>query len=436
MTATALDTQLQQGWIPPSASMNPQAVADTQQFHLASSYALSAGFGMRPTMYRKDSGALKMEGVAVFRSGTFRDSWGDQFTYENMHIRQMLDNFNYLKGSNIFPDVPVRLGHPGFMGQAPLQGQVIGYHSQLTMQRLKAPHEDEEYDYLLADYEILDPKAASEIELGLHRNRSAEIGRYRTNREAEFWPVYMGVAYVDIPAVEGLKFQSTSSAGRSPVRYFFMDKELSVTGQIPTNAPGLVTSVPGGTNGASGLPFAIGAQAYRVNGQATTDPNAVQSHIDVLEQFRTQVTDQIRNDFVNMLAAMQRISVHDVPNQQAFARSLNGEQFAAWRATFGLDVPPQGQGTVGQPTAPPALGPLGGGVSNPMNGAQAAYANGAFVGQLNTGTPGAPNAQPTAQLAVHLETVRQFKLAAIPKAQIEQSASYKALVAAGQTPQL
>lgn len=412
------------------------ALGNLAPFQLSRSYALSAGFGVRAAHFRKDNGVLKVEGMPVFRSGTFRDSWGDQFTYEELHIQQMLTHWNYLVSSKIFADVPVRLGHPGFLGAAPMQGQVIGWHTQLSTARLKAPHEDEEYDYVLADYEILDMTAAADIERGLYRNRSAEIGRYRTNKEVEFWPVYMGVAYVDIPAVEGLQFQHTNSAGASPVKYFIIDKEMSVTG-TPQIAPGQPGATGSGTNGANGLPFAIGAQAYRVNGQATTDAGQVQAHIDVLEQFRTQVTDQIRTDFVNMLAQLNRISVHDVERQAAFARSLSGEQFAAWRATFGLDqvqAPPQAQpGTAaqsqvagqiyGQPTAPPILGAIPGAVQ------PTAHPGAAFGAQGS-------QTQPNAQLEVHKETVRQFQLASLPKANIEQTASYKALVAAGQAPQL
>lgn len=411
------------------------ALGSLAPLQLSSSYALSSGFGVNAAHFRKDNGVLKVEGMPVFRSGTFRDSWGDQFTYEELHIQQMITHWNYLTSSKIFADVPVRLGHPGFLGAAPMQGQVIGWHTQLSTAKMKAPHEDEEYDYVLADYEILDMEAAAGIERGLYRNRSAEIGRYRTNKEVEYWPVYMGVAYVDIPAVEGLQFQSNNSAGRSPVKYFIIDKEMSVTGQIPMNAPGQAASAASGTNGTGGLPFAIGAQAYRVNGQVTTDANAIQSHIEVLEQFRTQVTDQIRNDFVGMLAAMQRISVHDVPNQQAFARSLSGEQFAAWRATWGIDTPgqqsvqapPQQQavpGQFGQPTAPPILGPITGG--------QPTYSAGAAV----AAPQGQANSAAAAQLAIHSETLRQFQLAGLPKATIEASDSYKALVAAGQTPKI
>lgn len=366
-------------------------------------FGLSAGFGMKPVQYRKDDGVFKVEGAAVFRSGTFRDMYGDQTTWESMHITQMVANFNMLRNGNVFPDVPVRDGHQGmFLGGLPGNGKLVGYHTQLTSAKLKGPHDGEEYDYLLADYEILDPQAAYNVESGLWRNKSAEIIRYRSNNEAEYWPVYGGVAFVDIPAVEGLKFSSNNgSAGTARTQFFvYMDKELSVSQPTQTS----------GGNG-TGLPFQVGLptqHVFSVNGAQVQDYAAVQNHINVLEQFRTEVTDNNRASFVNSLAVANRIPVTEVDKTLAFARTLTTEQFSAWQETYSV-------GQQGAPTVTPALGPIANGV---------------------TGTPTAATGQVDSKFSTALGVVAGMKSAGIPKAQIEAGQSYKLLLAANMAPAL
>lgn len=362
-------------------------------------YAFSAGFGLRPAMFRKDNGALRLEGVAVFRTGTFRDSMGEQNTWESMHLSQMVANFNHLVGTKVFDDVPVRDGHPHFLlGAIPGAGQVKGYHTQLATARIKAPHDDQEYDYLMADYEILDPQFAAKVESGLMRNRSAEIGGYRTNNESEHWPVYLGFAYVDIPAVEGLKFSSTNgSVAASRAKFFVIDKEMSVT--QPAQAP-------------SALPFAMGGQTFSIDGRQVTDATEVQNHINALEQFRTEVTESNRREFVNGLVASNRLPITEVDKTVAFAASLNVDQYTAWVATFGQATVPAALGTVNAGTQ----GTTGAGVTNHTNAGQA-------------------SAQPT-ELQKAAAVVANFKAAGMLAKQIEATASYQKLKAAGQAPAL
>jgi len=186
---------------PPKGELVP---ATTRQF-------LSNGQFAKPQKqyrreYKKADGStvtsLRFEGVPVFRSGTFRDSWGEQTEWTGMHTAQMVQHFNFLKDQEIFADVPVRKGHGSFLSD-PLDS-VIGYVSSLTNVKMASPVDGQKYDYLLADYDILDPEAQAKIDSGLWRNRSAEIGTFVTNSEASYTPTFMGFAYVDVPAVEGL----------------------------------------------------------------------------------------------------------------------------------------------------------------------------------------------------------------------------------------
>lgn len=155
------------------------------------------------TKYRKTPGGnLFLEGVAVFRSGTFRDSMGFQHVWETEHMTQMVDNHAALSGRGVLEHIPVRKDHVGFLDSS--LSSVIGYNTNIRTEERMNTVSGEMCTYLLADMEIIDEDAIRKIESGLWRNLSSEIGTYLTNAEAEYWPVYMGVAFVDFPAVEGL----------------------------------------------------------------------------------------------------------------------------------------------------------------------------------------------------------------------------------------
>lgn len=155
------------------------------------------------TKYRKiPGGNLFLEGVAVFRSGTFRDSMGFQHVWETEHMTQMVDNHAALSGRGVLEHIPVRKDHVGFLDSS--LNSVIGYNTNIRTEERMNTVSGEMCTYLLADMEIIDEDAIRKIESGLWRNLSSEIGTYLTNAEAEYWPVYMGVAFVDFPAVEGL----------------------------------------------------------------------------------------------------------------------------------------------------------------------------------------------------------------------------------------
>lgn len=367
----------------------------------ATTFAVSNGFGFKPTMFKKNNGNLALERVAVFRSGTFRDSMGIQNTWEKIHIDQMLSNYKHLRDNNIFADVPVRDGHPGWLIHG-LQGngKVVGWHTNVYTEELASPHDGEKYHYILGDFEITDPEGQQQIENGTWRNRSAEIGNYTTNSEAEFWPVYLGVAYVDIPAVEGLRFSSPNGNVKF---YLMMDKENGVGDTTSTTAaPGQPTGQP-----VPALPFGsrdAAPQVYAVNGVQVSDPVAVQGHINTLEQFRKDTTEQNRKDFVTGLAHSKKIGANQIDALSAFALNLTPAQYADWVKTYG-DAPVSS-----------VLGNHGDGVTNANNAAQ--------------------SDTKADQHLIWSETVKAHMMAGMSVEAVKNTASYKHLVAAGQTPQL
>lgn len=300
--------------------------------------------GPKPTHYRRGDGALVVERQPVFRTGTFRDSMSRQGTWEALHLDQMASHFAMLKNRNILTDVPVRDGHPGFLVSGTEgSGKVVGWHTSLETHTVQSDTGDT--TYLLASYVFTEPDAAERFERGTYRNRSSEIGTYVTNAEAEFWPVYMGFAFVDIPAVEGLNSvefsKSTSSAYAERDVVFLFDRESPLT----TSSQPLI---PAPTLGMHSNPTQQPAQ-FMINGQATADVGAVQAHITTLENFRTETLEGARVDFVTGLVKTGKILAPQQEQMTSFAKGLTDEQFASWKAA--MDAAPQAS-ILGQHGAP------------------------------------------------------------------------------------
>lgn len=378
------------------------------------------GFGVEPVHYKKDSGVYVVEREAVFRSGSFRDSWGDLMTWEDLHIKQMVENFDYLRSKGVFAEVPVRDGHPGFLIHGiEGNGRVVGWHTGVTAEKVKSKIDGVEYDYLFASYEITEPDAVEKYKRGTWRNRSSEIMRYVTNDEAEFFPVYGGFAFVDIPAVEGLNFGRDSGAapdGSGRVRYFVMsDKEINVTSPAPGNpAQPSQPAQPAPTQPAP-APTAAPTQPaaphmFTINGQATSDYAAVQRHIATLEGAAAEARNTARADFVNGLVQANIIlgGEQNVASMTAFAQSLSDEQFEQWKA--GFQVMPRAA-VLGQHAAPAAN-------HHGFNGAPQ-------VVQTSFGAVSADD------IEVAKGIVRAHRSNNMPLDKLKATASYRTLVAAG-----
>jgi hypothetical protein len=259
-------------------------------------------------------GTAAVEGFKVFRSGTFRDSLGIQHTWTDEHLTQMVANHEMLKARNLLPNVPVRADHSFSVDK--LVGWIDGLYTDET--------------FLRANFRFTEPEAAAKFDRGTYLNRSAEVGLYETNDEAFFWPVLMGFAFVDLPAVEGL-------FAASQRKYTVItDKETPVP-EAPPPPPG---SNPPPPPAPAGLHFraAVGGPeqpvVFSINGQQTSDFMAVQNHIAVLEKFQADAVEAGRVAYVKQLAAGGKIAATQVESLTKFASSLTGEQFEQFKATW------------------------------------------------------------------------------------------------------
>lgn len=358
------------------------------------------------------SGSLIVERMPVFKSGTFKDSMGIQATWEPEHLEQMVFNFGMLRDRGTLPNVPVRNQHRSLFGGG---GEVIGY--------VLALHHDTASGRLLADFEITEPDAAEKVRRGTYRARSAEIGMYETNEEALYWPVFMGFAFVDIPAVEGLY---NKAQAEHPSEFIIMTEEDPSVSQknhgaaaeggasteTPPAAPATGTeqppaapAAPAAATGTEEQPPAApepqvessehsapvaGAFSFSINGQPTTDFAAVQSHITALETAQREQASNSRKEYVNNLAKDRKITQPQVAGLQTLVSTLTDEQYESFCSAYSA-----------APTLPLLDAHAGGGTE-----------------------VASPDAAKDDEIAMLSETIAMHTRAGIPQAQIEQMPSF------------
>lgn len=320
-------------------------------------------FAAHNTRKDKDTGNTIVEGLKIFKAGSFADSMGFRRTWEKEHLAQMIFHHNLLKENGIFQHVPWREDHSFSMAK------VIGYLENPRVEDI----------FLLGDLRITEEWALAKWESGTYRARSLEVGAYETNDEAFYWPTIMGVAFVDIGAVEGLHSQNKSPKDKAFASFSLTmqdEGETSVSGENKDNQGGTPPADPnaggqgGGTtppadpnaggNGGGTTPPADpnagggaggttppadpnaqhgrqvpGAHAFRVNGATTQDYSAVQAHIDTLEGFRKETGEAHRKDFVSSLASQNKIMATQVDSLTEVALGLTDEAFAKFKESYG-----------------------------------------------------------------------------------------------------
>jgi hypothetical protein len=263
-------------------------------------------------------------------------------------------HFNLLKDSKTLPNIPVREDHLSFRG-GDIVGKLMGYHRKVWTEKLISPVDGIEYTYLMGELEIIKRDAQENILSGLYRTRSAEIGPYVSNGKAEYWPTFMGVAYVDMPAVEGLEFSSQvhqhlSTFTRGGDKNFALMMEERMEPATQPAAPG--TQAPAATP----APF-----NFSVGGRQTTDFAAVQAHIDQLETrnanleaVQTEQRNATRTAFAKGLVASGKILPIKEDDTVKFCLGLSDEMFASYQSQFegAPAAPVMGQFGLSQAPAP------------------------------------------------------------------------------------
>lgn len=228
----------------------------------------------------------------------------------------MANHYEVLRRSGRFPNVPVRVDHSISVAS------VVGYFSGV--------YADEKFLY--ADIELTEPEAIEKYERGTFRSVSLELGPYETNDQDLYWPVARGLAFVDVPAAEGLFRQ----AGEMPT-IILEETEVSETELHTFSVRGVPTTDYAAVAAYISELETVSApevHTFRVNGSDVADYETVQAHIESLETFRAETIDNGRVAFVDSLIESNRLAASAKEATIAFAKSLNAEQFDAYVASF------------------------------------------------------------------------------------------------------
>lgn len=207
----------------------------------------AVGSNGRPTLDLYASTALgdsqtvldgqRITGIRVFRAGKFKNSDGVESKWSVADLKAMVSNFHELRGNGILPHIPVRENHSRDIRS------VVGYFADLRV----------EGQFLVADLDLTEPDAQQRYARGTYRARSLEVGGYETNDGEVYYPTVMGLAFCDIPAVEGLYAAAMSAyeKGDLPeVRQFAAPAATAKT----KAAPAAGQADPADQNGVEGEP--------------------------------------------------------------------------------------------------------------------------------------------------------------------------------------
>lgn len=171
----------------------------------------------------------------------------------------------------------------------------------------------------------------------------------------------------------------------------------------PPAAPAPGTASPAAQHSAPATPAVPAAQPFMfsVNGQNETDPNKVQAYIRQLEGFVVETKQAGRVAFVAGLVSSNKITAPQKDGLEAFAKTLNDEQFGQWKASWEVAAPaPILQQHAGTGTTP-------------------------------SGSSGSSEPQ---DILDAQEMVRMHRNAGMPKADLEKTASYQKLLKADKLP--
>lgn len=270
-------------------------------------FAISEG---APEVTQTERNTSIVRGLKVFRTGTFKDSRGKQKTWTIDDLHKIAENFRALQP--VFPNPPVRADHGTSVDK------VKGFVTDVRV----------EGEFLVNDIEFTEPDGAEKYTRKTYRNRSIEVGPYETNgaTPATLWPTQLGVAFVDVPAVEGLGFRREST------------EEIPVSDPITFRIRGVETAnIPDVQAYIAELekrPETGSVASFRIGGEETQDFTRVQAHIATLETFRTEQLAAGRDAFVDKLVADKKVGAPQTDELKAFAKCLDDSAFATWSKTF------------------------------------------------------------------------------------------------------
>ncbi len=255
-----------------------------------------------------ENGTVVVKRVEIFKAGSFKDSLGDEHEWTVEHLLIMVNNFNTLRSEDKFPNVPVRRDHSWSV-----EG-VIGYIASLSV----------DGDRLVADIEFTEPDDFAKFERGTYRSRSLEVGAYEDNDGVTRWPVVMGLAFVDIPAVEGLH----RAGGQKVASYTLQRKEPDVPDTKPDEKHTPHTFTIGGHDTTDYA--AVSRHIAKLEG----DNAALKTQNETLELFAAEQRTTARHSYVDSLATDKKIVAPQVESLKKLVEGFTDDQFEGFKASY------------------------------------------------------------------------------------------------------
>jgi len=316
-----------------------------------------------------ERGTHVVYGVRIFRTGSFKDSQGRRKEWTPTDLDDIVKNFEFLHSNGILVDVPVRVDH------SRSADKIVGYFVRLYRDPLDSR-------FLACDIEFTESNAFEKWQKGTFRSRSSEIGQYETNDGEIHGPTMLGLAFVDIGAVEGIynkepsqssffSFEDTTKenemtleewlkSGKSAeswvqavqyaayedsIKNLLTDPEVVKGIQTASTAPAapVAPAAPAAPQGVlvhgaqltlPGFQSAPATHNFTINGDEVSDFAAVQKHIDMLETFRKETTEGGRKEYVKKLVESNKLPKTQEESTLAFTATLSDDQFVAWQVTM------------------------------------------------------------------------------------------------------
>ena len=281
----------------------------TELEHTSHLFAISEGM---PPLEDTDRGTKIVRGLKIFRAGTFKDSRGVQRTWTTDDLQNIVANFQKLQP--VFPSPPVRADH-GFSVD-----KVKGYFTGVRV----------DGEFLTGDIEFTEPDGAEKYARKTYRNCSIEVGPYETNGATPetLYPALLGMAFVDISAVEGLGFRRESTEDPVTTTFRIRGVETSNVEDVQAYIAELEKRPEAG-------------QTFRIAGADVADYAKVQEHIASLETenmalqtFRSEQLTAGREAFVDKLVTDNKVGAPQADDLKTFAKSLDDAAYAAWCKTY------------------------------------------------------------------------------------------------------
>lgn len=291
--------------------------------------------GLHPNwvLERLENGSAVLRGFHIFRSGSFKDSRGRQQRITEDDIVALADNFTKLR--SVFPNVPLRRDHVRSVDN------VIGYFDDVYARD----------GNLYANLTVTEPDAVEKFERGTFRSRSIEVGPYTSNMGDTTAPAVLGLAMVDIPAVEGLFQRYDTTSEESQVAEYTQEELDWALGAAYAQADAdseydfeadLEWAVAAGFAEAE---VAVRAELAKDDDKApfifrlgedeqTSDFAAVQRRLDALVQFHSEQTVKAREGFVDSLVIDNKIGAPQRDDLVEFVHTLTADQFSAFQSTY------------------------------------------------------------------------------------------------------